>query len=264
MSGSRARKFSFPDQRDAKASTEPKTKILIVEDERIVALHLRQTLRALGYEVTATAASGAQALREIDGKRPDLILMDIHIDGDIDGIETTSMIPATLRIPVIYLTAHSEEATLERARATHAYGYLVKPFSDRELHSTIQMVLERRNIDLVLHEREEQLHKTAAELVEQRERLSSALDRVSSASSAKSNFLAVMSHELRTPMNAILGFGQLLTHATFGSLNERQQEYVGHILSAGGHLLSLIDDLLDLGKIEAAQLKVKIDQVDLP
>ena len=94
------------------------------------------------------ATSGAQALQQIAEHRPDVVLMDIHIEGEIDGIETAARIPAELQIPVIYLTAYSEEATLERARATRPYGYLLKPFSERELHAAIQMVLERRRADV--------------------------------------------------------------------------------------------------------------------
>ena len=121
-------------------------KVLIVEDERIVARHLRQRLSLLGYQVSI-ATGGLQALDQISNYRPDVVLMDINIEGDIDGIETSARIPAGLQVPVIYLTAYSEEATLERARKTQPHGYLVKPFSERELHATIQMALERRRAD---------------------------------------------------------------------------------------------------------------------
>jgi signal transduction histidine kinase len=130
--------------------TQPK--VLVVEDERVVALHLRQQLSRLGYQVPAMATAGEQALKHIRELLPDVVLMDIHIEGDIDGIETASRIPPELHIPVIYLTAYSEEATLERARLTKPYGYLLKPFSERELHAAIQMVLERRRADAALHE----------------------------------------------------------------------------------------------------------------
>jgi len=118
-------------------------RLLVVEDERIVALHLRQQLIKLGYDVGPPVASGRQALEKIEESHPDLILMDIHIEGDLDGIETATRITAGHRIPVIYLTAYSEPTTLDRARATGPYGYLIKPFSERELHATIQMALER-------------------------------------------------------------------------------------------------------------------------
>jgi hypothetical protein len=130
-------------------------RIVAVEDERIVALHLRQQLQSLGYEVPAIAASGEAALNDITAFRPDIVLMDIHIEGEIDGIETAARIPAELGIPVIYLTAYSEEATLERARATKPYGYLIKPYSERELHATIQMALERREAEWALRASEE-------------------------------------------------------------------------------------------------------------
>ena len=139
-------------------------RILIVEDERIVALHLRQQLTRLGYTVVGAATSGHQALLLITDQRPDIVLMDIHIEGDLDGIATANLIPAALHLPVVYLTAYSEEATLERARATKPYGYLLKPFSERELHAVLQMVLERRRANLALQQSEERLQ----ELVEER------------------------------------------------------------------------------------------------
>jgi CheY-like chemotaxis protein len=126
------------------------TQIMIVEDERIVALNLKQRLMKLGYDVCAMATSGAGALADIERTHPDVVLMDINIEGDIDGIETVSRIPPANHTPVIYLTAYSEKTTLERAQATKPYGYLLKPFSERELHATIQMVLARRDADRAL------------------------------------------------------------------------------------------------------------------
>jgi signal transduction histidine kinase len=135
------------------------SKIIAVEDERIVALHLEQQLLNLGYEVPAVVSSGARALEAIAAFGPDLVLMDIHIEGDMDGIETAARIPAELGIPIIYLTAFSEEATLERARATKPYGYLIKPYSERELHAAIQMALERRRAEITLRAVEDQLRQ---------------------------------------------------------------------------------------------------------
>ena len=104
-----------------------KTRVMVVEDERIVALNLQQRLTKLGYEITTLVASGGQALHEIENNTPDIILMDVNIEGDIDGIETVARIPEHHNIPVIYLTAYSEEATLQRARSTRPYGFLLKP-----------------------------------------------------------------------------------------------------------------------------------------
>ncbi len=134
-------------------------KITVVEDERIVALHMKQQLSKLGYEVVAVVAAGEEALQRIAELRPDLVLMDIHIEGDLDGIETAARIPPELQIPVIYVTAYSEQATLERARTTKPYGFLVKPFSERELNATIQMALERHRVDTALRTSQEQVRR---------------------------------------------------------------------------------------------------------
>jgi PAS domain S-box-containing protein len=135
-------------------------RVLLVEDERISAFNLQQGLRRLGYDVPSIASSGAAALQIITRDRPDIVLMDIHIEGDIDGIDTASRIPPELMIPVIYLTAYSEDSTLKRAAETKPYGYLLKPFSERELHAMIQMALQRHATELALHNSEAELRRS--------------------------------------------------------------------------------------------------------
>ena len=133
------------------------SRVMVVEDERVVAFNLQQRLVKLGYDVSAVAASGEEALRQADLTHPDLVLMDIHIQGDIDGIETATRLHAVSPTPIVYLTAYSEDSTLERARATSPYGYLLKPFSEREMHATIQMALARRVAEVALEKSEEHL-----------------------------------------------------------------------------------------------------------
>lgn len=129
--------------------TKP-ARILVVEDEAIVAFNLQQRLEQLGYDVPAIAASGQESLDLIHDLLPDLVLMDIHIQGQMDGIEVAARLRQSHPVPVIYLTAYAEDATLERARQTQPYGYLLKPFSERELHATIQMAFERHKLELEL------------------------------------------------------------------------------------------------------------------
>lgn len=121
-------------------------KILIVEDEVMVAMTLEDTLEALGYEVAGTADNGRDAIRLAAEKSPDLILMDIRIRGDIDGIETADRITQTMDIPVVFLTAHSDEQTLMRALKTQPYGFLIKPFRERELYSNIEMAIHKHRV----------------------------------------------------------------------------------------------------------------------
>lgn len=132
-------------------------RVLIVEDENIVALDLCRRLNNLGYEIVGAAASADKAFRLIEKKQPDVILMDIRIKGSVDGIQVADSVHRDFNIPVIFLTAYSEEATLVRARATKPYGYLLKPFSERELHVAIQIALERHRADCQLQKSETHL-----------------------------------------------------------------------------------------------------------
>jgi two-component system sensor kinase FixL len=132
-------------------------KILVVEDSAAIALDLSWQLETLGYDVVGTASSGEEALQQIADTKPDAVLMDIRLGGGMDGIETAALIPDTINPAVIYLTGSSEEATLKRARETQPYGYLLKPFSERELHATIQIALERRRAAEMLRMTERRL-----------------------------------------------------------------------------------------------------------
>src|SRR5512139_2167279 len=109
------------------------SKILVVEDERIVAKDISRRLEKLGYTVVATASSGAEAIRKAREIHPDLILMDVQLKGDMDGIDAAQQIRADADIPVIYLTAYADQNTLQRAKITEPFGYIVKPFDERDL-----------------------------------------------------------------------------------------------------------------------------------
>jgi PAS domain S-box-containing protein len=128
--------------------------VLIVEDEGILALHLRNSLLSLGYRVAAVVDTRAQALKEAERTRPDLVLMDIRIRGEMDGINTAEQIYERFDIPVVYLTAYADENTLERAKLTAPYGYLIKPFDEKELRPTIEIALNRHNLETKLRKSE--------------------------------------------------------------------------------------------------------------
>src|SRR5688572_24087893 len=107
--------------------------ILIVEDEGVVALDLESRITTMGYRVAAVASSGEAAIEQATAMRPDLILMDIKLPGEIDGVEAAQRIHAVLDVPVVFLTAFADESTLQRVRAAEPYGYVLKPFDAREL-----------------------------------------------------------------------------------------------------------------------------------
>lgn len=131
--------------------------LMLVEDERIVAFDLKRQLQGFGYHVGAVTASGEEALRQVAGENPDLVLMDIHLEGKMDGIDAASEIRARYQIPVVFLTAYAEDDTLRRALDSCPFGYLVKPCDGRELHATIQMALARREAEVAVEQSEERL-----------------------------------------------------------------------------------------------------------
>ncbi|GAB6056634.1 methanogen output domain 1-containing protein [Methanobacterium alkalithermotolerans] len=131
------------------------TKLLVVEDESIVAMDIKHRAEGLGYNVLDIAASGEEAIEKARETEPDLILMDIVLKGKMDGIEAADFIRDEFDIPVVYLTAYSDEKTLGRAKLTGPFGYIIKPFEDRELHSAVEVALYKHKMDSKLRESEE-------------------------------------------------------------------------------------------------------------
>jgi len=132
-----------------------KAKILVVEDEMIIASDIQSSLERIGYAVSAVVSSGKAALREAEECRPDLVLMDIVLKGKMSGIDAAEQIHSRLDIPVVYLTSYADEKTLERAKRSDPYGYLLKPFEDRELRSTIKMAMHKHEVEKELKESKE-------------------------------------------------------------------------------------------------------------
>ena len=134
-----------------------KAQIMVVEDEAIVAEDIQTRLTSLRYAVSAVVSSGDEAIAKAGETRPDLVLMNIRLKEDMDGIEAAEEIRARFDIPVVYLTAYADEDTLQRAKITEPFGYIIKPFQERELHIAIEMALYK-------HKAEEALRKAHDEL----------------------------------------------------------------------------------------------------
>lgn len=135
-------------------------KILVVEDESIVAMDIKHRLENMGYIVPAITSSGEEAVEKASETDPDLILMDIVLKGEIDGIEAAQQIKEDLDVPIVYLTAYSDERTLKRAKITGPFGYIIKPFEDRELHSAIEVALYKHEMESKLKANEKWLSTT--------------------------------------------------------------------------------------------------------
>lgn len=141
-----------------------RTSVLIVEDEAIIAADLAGKLEQLGYEVVGAAAEGLDAVEMACRLKPRVVLMDIRLKGAMDGIDAAEVIRGGIDVPVIYLTAHSDAATLQRAKVTDPFGFILKPFEERELSTSIEMALHKHESDRQLREQREWLRVTLASI----------------------------------------------------------------------------------------------------
>ena len=132
--------------------TTSKKRILVVEDDIQMSKFIQFKLNYMGYEVAGTAVNSVEALERSTSLKPDLILMDIMLEGTSDGIETAQQIIARQHVPIIYLTAHEDEALFERAKITEPFGYLIKPFNDRDLRIVLETSLYRHQQDKRIHQ----------------------------------------------------------------------------------------------------------------
>jgi signal transduction histidine kinase len=204
--------------------------ILIVEDENIVALDMHMRLESMGYQVLDVVDTAAMALRKAAELSPELVLMDIKLKGDQDGIEAAVQLRKTSEVPVIFVTAFTDERTLDRAKRASPYGYIVKPFHERELRIAIELAIYKYQYELSI--------RRAKDIAEESNRI-------------KSDFLANMSHELKTPLNSVIGFTEL---AIAESKEREQKEHLSIALSSAKSLLTLIESILDFARMEAGKL----------
>jgi len=137
----------------------PDTSIMLVEDEIIVAADVKNRLENMGYEVLGIFDTGEEAIEKAGELRPNLVLMDIVLKGEMDGIDAAQKIRELFNIPIIYLTAYSDEKTLQRAKVTEPFGYVLKPFEDREIQSAIEMAIYKHQMEQQLKESEEKYRK---------------------------------------------------------------------------------------------------------
>jgi len=143
-----------------------KARIMIVEDEMIVAGDIKRTLQDKEYEVSSVVSSGEEAIKKAEADNPDLVLMDIVLKGEMNGIDAAREIRERFGIPVVYLTAYADEKTLTRAKITEPFGYIIKPFHGKELHSNIEMALYKHKTERKLKESYARLKRTMEGIID--------------------------------------------------------------------------------------------------
>lgn len=193
-------------------------RILVVEDEGVTAMDIQAQLQSLGYDVPALAFSGEEAVVQAENLRPDLILMDIRLTGKLSGIEAATQIRERYNTPLIYLTAYADEETLQQAKITEPVGYILKPFDQRTLRSTIEMALYR-------HKMERQ----------------------------RADILVMLSHDIRNPLSIIGGYADMLTEELQNQDLPEAKELLHRIQHTTASVCSMVTNYLDASRLEAGQ-----------
>jgi signal transduction histidine kinase len=266
---------------------------LLVEDEAIVAKDLTESLAEMGYDVFAIADSADEALEAAAIRRPDIVLMDIRIKGQQDGIKTATILQDRFQSTVIYLTAHADEATIQRAKQTEPYGYLLKPVKSAELRSVIEIALYRRELDGVrkeagqlqsllaqkaneraaeLEQHVDALREVSRELERSQEKtraLNSALEcRIEErtrdlqlANKELETFSYSVAHDLRAPLRTIDAFAHALVEDCGSVLTLDCMDFIARIRGASSRMSALIDSLLSLSRLSRSN--ISRESVDL-
>ncbi len=216
--------------------------ILIVEDELLIAENLSYKLEKLGYKTVGIVCSGADAIERAGEMKPDLILMDIVIKGEIDGIEAAGIINQELDIPIVYTTAYADDETLQRAENTDSYGYLLKPFKERELHATIKIALRKHQ-----------------EGVRMRKEIISSATKIEN----ESRFLSMIYHDLNTPLTTIQLSAEMLEDCDQMGQGGTINKTVERIKKAVTKMSVLLEDILMISKADSGKILLNLRPVNV-
>jgi len=210
-----------------------KKKVLVVEDERIIAINICTTLKQFGY-FTEYVSDGASALEKIEKEQFDLVLMDIMLGGDIDGIEVARIVKKKKDIPVIYLTAYSDQSTLERAKKTEPFGYLIKPFNSRDLYVSVEMAIYKSQIQKQLKEVQQKLSEAQK------------WETIGLVASG-------ISHEINNPLTSIMNFSDLISKEAQSTGNKQVLGFASKIIEDSERIAKIIKNLVNYSQATTNQ-----------
>jgi signal transduction histidine kinase len=253
---------------------------MVVEDEGISAMSIRISLEEMGYDVTSLVSSGEDAVKKTAEDNPDLILMDITLIGEMDGIEAAGQIYSQFNIPVVYITAHSDKELLKRIKKTKPFGYIVKPFEGSEIRIAVELALYKHQIEEKLRQSEKELrnHKERLEetVIERTTELTSAIEllrqeiddrRMAEAESLRASHLAAIgemaagvAHEINNPINGIINYAQILINKN--GPDSEEQDIAGRIIKESDRIANIVKNLLSFAReSEDVKQPVNIEEI---
>ncbi len=238
-------------------------KILIVEDDAVSALLLQKALEKNNHEILGVADSGEKALDLLTENHADIVMMDINLAGELDGITTTEIINEKYDIPVVYLSASSDAETLNKVVGTNPSAYVIKPFNIRELNMVIELAIfkdrKEKELQKLNNELEEKVKQRTAELYETNKELTKALEKEREINELKSRIVLNVSHGFKTPLTSILSSAQLLQ--IYGEkehpFKAKIAKHAGKIENSVRALNNLLTSVLFFGKADADQMKFR-------
>lgn len=250
-------------------------KILVTEDDEFTASFLKTSLTKMGYSPIEIATNGEEAVQKCDSFHPDVVLMDIELPGQLDGITATDIIRQKHNIPVIYVTSNSNHEILKRALASNPNGYVLKPINGEQLFPLIEMSIRRNNLELELRNLNEQLEEKVTERtkelsskniileqeIQRREsienELKDSLAKEKELNELKSRIVSIVSHEFKTPLTTILSSAQLIEyHLNKNSEPAKIEEHSHTIIKSVKLLTEIINETLFIGKSDSNQIQI--------
>ncbi len=257
-----------------------KKSILVVEDESITAMRILSSLEKMGYAVTLPVFSAEEAIEMAKENKPDLVLMDINLRGEKDGIEAAGQIRSRFNIPVIYISANSDNKMIKRIKKTEPFGYIIKPFEDNELHMAVDIAFYKHEMEERLRKSENELRNRkeyleevmkdrTAELTSASELLREEIDdrRLAKAEAARASHLAALgelaagvAHEINNPVNGIINYAQLLINKS--KPDSEEQDVACRIIKESERISNIVMKLLSFARDSKEERhSVNIDEI---
>lgn len=238
-------------------------RILITEDDHVSALLLKKALEKNNHEIIGISDSGERALEILETSPADIVMMDINLAGELDGIRTTEIINEKYDIPVVYLSASSDAETLTKVVGTNPSAYVIKPFNIRELNMVIELAIfkdrKEKELQKLNNELEEKVRQRTKDLAEANKELTRALEKEREIGELKSRIVLNVSHGFKTPLTSILSSAQLLQQYAEREhpFKQKIQKHAQKIENSVRSLNSLLTSVLFFGKADANKIDYK-------